>query len=257
MSTHRAMRSPTRSIGECDVTKRMIANAALALAVAIGCNGKSDRTTQSAAGTVADSATKVAVDSAAALSVPPGIAAVGTHGEDLYDQVKAGQWDKARAILDSLDLAEKTLPAGEARIQSERAQLTGVIDTLRRAVNGKNRAVALDASNRVTYLAAKMTEPYHPVEPSAVPLLDYYGRELEVWSARGNTAKLSSTAGELKRTWDGLRPKVEANGGGAVAKKTDSLVTLIVAAKTPADHARLATPFLNVVDELEKVFVKP
>lgn len=236
--------------------KRMFGSA-VALAVVIGCSGKTDRTTQSAAGAVTDSASKATVDSAAALSVPPGIAAVGTHGEDLYDQAKAGQWDKARAILDSLDVAEKTLPAGEARIQSERAQLTGVVDTLRRAVNGKNRPMALEASNRVTYLAAKMTEPYHPVEPAAVPLLDYYGRELEVWSARGNKAKLSSTVGELKRTWDGLRPKVESNGGGAVAKKTDSLVTLIVAAKTPAEHAKLATPFLDVVDELEKVFVKP
>lgn len=164
------------------MTKRLLGSA-IALAAVIGCSGKTDRTTQNAAGTVADStAAKATVDSAAALSVPPGVAAVGTHGEALYD---------------------------------------------------------------------------HPAEPSAVPLLDYYGRELEIWSARGNKAKLSSTVGELKRTWEGLRPKAVANGGGAVAAKTDSLVTLIVAAKTPAEHARLAKPFLDVVDELEKVFVKP
>lgn len=237
--------------------RRYFLTGAIALAAIAGCGRDRDRTTDSAAGMVHDSAAKATVDSAAAISVPPGVAAVGTHGEDLYDEAKAGRWDKARALVDSLDVAEKTLPPAEPRIRKERAQLAGVVDTLRRAVNTKNRAAALEASNRVTFLAAKMTEPYHPVEPSAVPLLDYYGRELEIWSARGDRAKLSSTVADLRRTWDGLRPKVEANGGGATAKKTDSLVTLIVAAKTPADHARLATPFLDVVDELEKVFVKP
>jgi hypothetical protein len=229
----------------------------LLAAIVAGCTKDSSRAkTDSAAGAIADSASHAAVDSAASLSVPPGVAAVGTHAEDLYDQVKAGSWDKARALVDSLDAAAKSLPPKESRIQDERAKLTGVIDSLRRAVDAKNKTVALETSNRATYLAARMTEPYHPVEPSAVPLLDYYGRELEVWSAQGNKAKLASTVTDLKSTWSGLRPKVEANNGGPVAKKTDSLVTLIVAARTPAAQAKLATPFLDVVDELEKVFVK-
>jgi hypothetical protein len=239
------------------ITQRFFSSALLLTAMVVGCSKGADRAkTDSAAGSIADSASHAAVDSAASLSVPPGIAAVGTHAEDLYDQVKAGSWDKAGALVDSLDAAAKSLPPSEPRIQGDRAKLTGVIDTLRRAVTAKNKNVALEASNRATFLAAKMTDPYHPAEPSAVPLLDYYGRELEIWSAQGNKAKLASTVADLKSTWNGLRPKVEANNGASVAKKTDSLVTLIVAAKTPAAEAKLATPFLDVVDELEKVFVK-
>lgn len=80
--------------------------------------------------------------------MPPGVAAVGTHDKALYDQVRAGQWDKARVLVDSLDVAEKTLPSGEPRIQGERSALTGVIDTLRRAVNAKNPVAALEGSYR-------------------------------------------------------------------------------------------------------------
>jgi hypothetical protein len=240
------------------MSTRFFSAALLLVALSIACGKPSDRAARSdsAAGNVSDS-TKAVVDSAKALSLPPSVAAVATHGETLYDQVKAGDWTKAGAVLDSLDAAVKTLPPAEPGIREERAKLATLTDTLRRTVGAKNKTAALEASNRVTYLAAKMTEPYHPMEPPAVPLLDYYGRELEIWSAQGNRAKLKSTVANIRETWEGLRPQVESHGGGPVAKKTDSLVTLIVAAKTPAEQGKLAKPFLDVVDELEKVFVKP
>jgi hypothetical protein len=241
-----------------DMSIRFFSTALVLTTIAAGCSKANDRTaanSDSAAGSVAES-TKAVVDSAKAVSLPPSVAALAAYGEDLYDRIKSDDWAKAATTLDSLDAAAKTLPPKEPQIQKERATLTAVIDTLRRAVESKNKPVALETSNRVTYLAARMTDPYHPAEPSAVPLLDYYGRELEIWSARGNRAKLRSTVAEIKTTWAGLRPKVEANQGAAVAKKTDSLVTLIAAAKSPAEQGKLAKPFLDVVDELEKVFVR-
>jgi hypothetical protein len=186
----------------------------------------------------------------AAATVPKAVVDVGTYGEDLYDEAKASNWAKATAYMDSLDASAKALKGGE------RARLMGTLDRLRGAVAAKRRDTALEAANRVTYLAAKISEPYKPATPVAVVMLDYYGRELEIWSSRRNTTKLVSTSSELRRTWESVKPTVVRAGGAAAAATTDSLVAKLRVAKTPADYATLAKPFLNVVDELEKPFEK-
>ena len=71
-------------------------------------------------------------------------------------------------------------------------------------------------------------------------MLDYYGREFEIWSASGNAAQLKTTAKEFRQTWNTLRPAVQARNSSE--------------AKAPAEYGRLATPVLNAVDNLEKVF---
>jgi hypothetical protein len=224
---------------------------AAALASVVGACSKGD---QSARGnTVADSAggsVASATTAAPANNIPKAVVDIGTYGEDLYDQVKASKWTKAKALMDSLDASATTLSA------DERANLTGTLDTLRNAIAAKRREAALEGSNRVTYVVAIISEPYKPVTPVAIVLLDYYGRELEIWSGRGNMAKLKSTSADLTKTWDGVKPTVVSAGGATAAATTDSLVAKLGVAKSPADYARLATPFLNVVDELEKPFAK-
>jgi hypothetical protein len=230
----------------------------IALAAAVSaCSSKGTSKTDSAAGTIAAIPSNASpADSGAVSAVPPNpVVDVGTYGEDLYDEAKASHWPKATSYMDSLDAAAKALP-NDDRIATRRAELTGVLDTLRRAVAGKQRQATLEASNRVTYLAAKMSEPYKLVTPADVVLLDYYGRELEIWAAQKNQAKLAQTAAEIRRTWDAVKPAVVSHGGAAAAAKADSLVARIEAAKSPAEYARAATPFLNVVDELEKPFTK-
>jgi hypothetical protein len=189
-------------------------------------------------------------DSTQTAGVPAAVAEVGTHGEDLYDQVKAASWSKAAAIMDSLDRAVSSLKP------DERAQLSGVLDTLRSAIAAHRKETALEAANRVTLIGAKLTEAYHPKMPADIVRLDYYGRELEIWAARKDMARLASTAAELRRTWEAVKPIEISNGGAAAAARTDSLVTRLSAAKSPADYAKLATPILDVVDELEKPFEK-
>jgi hypothetical protein len=198
------------------------------------------------AGGVVAVATPANPDSAASAVV----AAVGTYGEDLYDQAKLGDWTKAQSIMDSLDTSAKALKG------NENTQIAGVLDTLRGAISAHERDAALEASNRVTFVAAKLSEPYHPKTPTDVVRLDYYGRELEIWSARKNVKKLAETSAELRRTWDAVKPTVVSAGGDKAAATTDALVVRLAAARTSADYAKLATPFLDVVDELEKPFEK-
>lgn len=183
------------------------------------------------------------------------VAAVGSHGEDLYDAIAANKWQAAGPIMDSLARASSSL-SGSAATSPEAHQLSAVVDTLRRVVPARQHDAALEAANRVTYLAARMEAPYRPTTPVEVLLLDYYGRELQIWSAVHNTGRLATTRTELQATWNTLRPAIQARGRGDQATRTDSLVRQITASTSPAATARLAKPFLDEVDELEKVFTK-
>ena len=188
--------------------------------------------------------------------VPQAVTDIGNHGEDLYDAVHASDWSKAQAIVDSLDGSVNALPAGDARIQPQRTTLSAVLDTLHREVAAHHRYAALEAANQVTYRAAKMSEPFEPTTPAAVALLDFYGREVEIWAAQKNLPKLQETASAMRATWNTVRPAVESHGGNAAARDMERDVANVEAARTPAEFARLATPVLDLVDVLEKVFTK-
>jgi hypothetical protein len=194
--------------------------------------------------------TERAADSVQAVGVPSAVADVGTHGEDLYDEAEAGNWAKARSIMDSLDRSASSLTPNEQR------ELSGVLDTLRLAVSAHDRQRAAEEANQVTFIGAHLTEAYHPKMPADIVRLDYYGRELDIWAARNDLGRLASTRDALRRTWDAVKPVVISHGGGTAAARTDSLVARLAAAKSAREYARVATPFLEVVDELEKPFEK-
>jgi len=186
--------------------------------------------------------------------VPPSVDAVGTHGEDLYDQAKARDWKKATGHLDSLRVAIGKLPADIPA--NTKASLTALSDSLAADIAGKNRAKAMVDANRVTLLATDLVRPYASATPVQVMLLDYEGRELEIWSTARDTIKLAATKRDLRRTWDEIRPEVQKRNPKQ-AEHTETLVARIDAAKTPAELSKLATPFLDEVDLLEKVFASP
>jgi hypothetical protein len=232
--------------------------APLVLALALACARGG-----AAPGAAADTTAGVVVTdttpfAAARPGVPPAaLTGVGTYGEDLYDQTKASDWTLARAAMDSLRGAAQTLSPGDVRVESERTALVAVVDTLGRAIAAHDRVAAMRAANEVTRLAATMTDVYRPATPTQVSLLDYYGRELEIWSARGDQGRLSQTAAAIRGTWQSLKPAVEARQGTLIAEQTDSIVSRIAAARTTRDYARLATPLLDDVDQLEAVFTTP
>lgn len=109
-------------------------------------------------------------------------------------------------------------------------------------------------ANKTTFDAANLSVSFDNPVPVAVTKLDYYGRQVEVQAAAGDTAALKQTATEVKSTWDGVRAQVVKNGGANEARKFDGLVAQLQQANTPDQYGKLATSILDQVDYLEKVF---
>jgi len=207
---------------------------------------------ESAAGTVARSApaSRDSVHRALA-AVPAEVTEVGEHAEDLYDAVAGGRWSTAQRILDSLRMSTGNLPASVDA--NDKTTLAALEDSLAKRIAGKQRLPAMIEANQATYISVQMLRPFASATPVQVLLLDYLGRELEIWSGASNAVKLASTKSELRKTWDEVRPLIAAHDAKQAAH-TDALVARIERASTPQAIRTLATPFLDEVDRLEKVF---
>ena len=190
---------------------------------------------------------------ATAESIPTSLADAGEYGENVYDYAKASDWKNADVKLAALRAAAKQVSADVKNSGAAVDRLDGNVAALGRAVSSKDRQATMREANQVTLDVADMTTAYRLSVPVEVTKLDYYGRELEVWAEARDANKLQATAGAMRRTWDALRPSIETHSTKE-AKKFDALVAQVESAKAPANYARVATPVLNEVDNLEKLF---
>ena len=166
---------------------------------------------------------------------------------------KANNWTAARAAADSL----KTGAAGLSALSQSAGQagaVTSALTALDQAIAQRQQAPAMREANHLTQLGAELSRPYHPAVPPEVALLDYYGRELEIWSSANDAARLRSTATRMRQTWETLKPQLATRNAAGVSSRFDSLVTRVGGARTTADYSRLAKPVLDEVDNLEKAF---
>ncbi len=188
-------------------------------------------------------------------SVPASVTNMGEFAENIYDAAKAKNWNVAQEKLKALNDAIAQART-QSSVQVQAASLDPALAALSKAIGSKNRQAAMHRSNYITSIAADLADPFHPAVPADINRLDFYGRELQVWSAENNTGKLHSTVQDVRKTWDRVRPAVESHGGQSVAAKFDGLVVRAEKAKTSAQFRNVATPILDEVDHLEKVFEK-
>ena len=186
-------------------------------------------------------------------SVPTSLANAGEYGENVYDYAKANDWKNADVKLAALKEAVKNVST-DVKSQSAAVNLLDTnVAALSRAVTAKDQQATMREANQVTLDVANISTAYKLSAPVEVTKLDYYGRELEVWAQAQDVNKLQATAREMRRTWDSLRPSIETHSA-TEAEKFDALVARVESAKTPTDYVRVATPVLDEVDNLEKLF---
>jgi hypothetical protein len=187
--------------------------------------------------------------------IPTSLLEVGEQGELVYDAAKARDWRKT-----AVDFARLKSAARQLRLDLPSApdlpRLRAVVSARETAAARKDRRATMRQANQVTLIAASMTDPFHPVVPPDVVRLDYLGRELEIWAEARDAVRLQSTAAELTRTWESVRPAIEARGPAPLSKQFGDLVAQVRAATAFGEYARLAPRLLETVDHLEGVFRK-
>ena len=133
-------------------------------------------------------------------------------------------------------------------------RLTKTIANLEKSISAGKRMDAMCLANKITLIEAAMAEPLKPRVPTNVGLLDYYGRELEIWSEARDTEKLSSIVVRMHLAWQTLIPQFRTEDDSRFIKRFAEILKRLDLANTPEEFARLAEQVHNEIDKWEKVF---
>ncbi len=186
--------------------------------------------------------------------VSPPLASLGESAEGIYDSAKTSDWKKADDALATLKKSAQELSGQTSISQPNRTNLEGEIAKIQSGLQAHDSLTTMKHANQVTRFAALRSAEFHPKVPSEIALLDYYGRELQIWSTAKNFGNLQTTRLDMEQTWHEVRPSVVQHGGQSAAANFDELLKKLENAKTPNDYMSESSAILDEVDKLEKVF---
>jgi len=135
-------------------------------------------------------------------------------------------------------------------------RLDRTIAALENALSSKNRFDTMRYANRITLIIAVVTVPFNPIIPTEVSLLEYNGRELEIWSERKNMNKLSNTVIRMHLAWQTLMPKLIEHNGLKTLKHFSEVMEHLEFAKTPEEYSRLSRQALIEAEASKAIFAK-
>jgi hypothetical protein len=177
--------------------------------------------------------------------------------EDIFTLALGGKMERVGKKLDTL----KKNAAAFAYVQDEASsillpRLGRTIADLERALATKNRLDTMRFSNRITLIAATVAVPFRPSVPTEVSLLDYNGRELEIWSEVKKMDKLSGIVIRMHLAWQTLMPKLIEQNRIKELRRFSDLMGHLELARAPEDYSRLSRQVLAETDVLKAIFLK-
>ena len=177
--------------------------------------------------------------------------------EELFALALAGKLERAGKKLDAL----KKNAAVFDYIQDESSsillpRLGRTIADLEKSIVARNRLDTMRYSNRITLIAATVAVPFKPCLPTEVSLLDYSGRELEIWSEEKRTEKLSGIVIRMHLAWQTLMPKLIEQNGIRELRRFSDIMGHLELARLPEDYGRLSRQVLAETDAMKSIFVK-
>jgi hypothetical protein len=178
--------------------------------------------------------------------------------EEIFSLALAGKMERTAKKLETL----KKNAAAFDYIQDEASnillpRLGRTIADLEKAIAAKNRLDTMRFANRVTLIAATVAVPLKPSVPTEVSLLDYNGRELEIWSEVKMTEKLSSIVIRMHLAWQTLMPKLIEQNGLKELRRFSDLMGHLESARLPEEYGRLSRQVLVETDTMKSIFVRP
>ncbi len=172
----------------------------------------------------------------------------------IYSLVKADNWVEANKHLASIQTMTQSLKANSEISKAELAKFDPLITPLENLITARQHS-AMDTANHLAMIATQLAISSEPQISKQVAMLDYYSRELEIWSERSNPTKLKAVADQIQQTWATLRPEVQTHAAlSQVQKFDDTLFALLQTATSTTEYSLLATPLLAEVNTLQHLF---
>ena len=177
--------------------------------------------------------------------------------EEIFNLALSGNLERAEKRVETLKkkAAELDCIQDEAKLILL-PRLKRTITDLEKALSAKSHLDTMRNANRITLIAATVAVPYKPRIPTEISLLEYNGRELEIWSGMKRLDKLSGIAIRMHLAWQTLMPKLIEKDGGKELKHFSDLMRRLEQAKTAEEYDRLSKQILAGTVTLEAVFTK-
>jgi hypothetical protein len=212
---------------------------------------------RAAASAVAKEQPKPTVGASRANFIVAELDSLTESAEDIYALAQSGKMERVGKKLDAL----KKNAAAVDYLQDQGSsillpRLGRTIADLERAIAAKNRLDTMRYSNRVTLIAATVAVPLKPSLPTEVSLLDYNGRELEIWSEVKMTDKLSNIVIRMHLAWQTLMPKLIEQNGIKELRRFSDIMGHLELARVPEEYGRLSRQVLVETDAMKCIFGK-
>jgi hypothetical protein len=196
-----------------------------------------------------------------ASTVPAPLTRAETAAEDVIGFLESGHPAKSKAEARILrDLAHGKAADALRRAGVSQAGIQALqqrADRVARLSLGGASALRVSlAANSVSQLMPGFYARFHDRVPVTVLRLDYLDREIQLRSRAGQARKVEQVVRQLAATWRELRPQLVAAGGTQVATSYDRHVTALQRGGTAAAVQKQAVHGLDIVDQMETVFLK-
>jgi hypothetical protein len=222
-----------------------------ALLVALIAAGCSDRGLAQAH---ADRSSSVAQQPEASVNRPPAaLLGIGGAAKELFEAARLSNWTDAAIALDDMSQSAAELPATLSKPDLA-VRLQSRVDEVNEAVATRQRLQTMDFANGITRLVAELSADDTTEVPSALSMLDYYGRELELGIAADDPARLKRTAVDLQEAWNRFERTILRLGAADEARRFTDIVVQLEGAQAPDDFVAPTQAELEAVDRLKKIF---
>ena len=186
----------------------------------------------------------------AADAPPRAVVEAGDAARYLFDAARDGRWHEADSQLAALQTDAANLPESRGEPALRRSLRTRMRQ-LSGAVGRRQRVRTMEAANEVAHITADLTQTYHTIMPAQLPLLDYYGRQLQIGIAARRPALIRHATANIREAWNAVRRDYERRARVDDVRRLTDIVVSLEGAKRQSDIERLARAELEEVGRLE------
>ena len=192
--------------------------------------------------------------------VPTSLQTIEAAAEDIIDFAPSGNWDKISADVTEINEAWNNYQsqASQAGASQElQNAMMSALTQLQTAVEAKDAAATMQASNDISAAVVELFALYNPKVPADIGRLDVLERQVNLNVAAKDFAAAEASLDKTKSVWENVKPSVLEHQGEEVATRFEASLTAQESALEAHDDVTLtneARDGLEIVDEMEQLY---